>query len=82
MASKELSAEALAKLKDAMDVAEVDLDNAKLAYFHGAPYKDEEVTYERLKTYAETFIAHNYAFQKAKFGKVHVKLAVARLLRE
>lgn len=53
-----------------------------MAYFNTAPYKDEEVTYEVLKRYAETYITKNYEFQKGAFGKVRIKLTVARLLRE
>jgi hypothetical protein len=53
-----------------------------MAYFNSAPYKDEEVTYEVLKRYTETYIGKNYEYQKAAFGKVRIKLTVARLLRE
>jgi hypothetical protein len=74
--------EQLAQLQTAMDHAEVELENAKLAYFNSAPYKDEPVPYEKLREYAEVFIAANHALQKAKFGKVHVRLDVSRLLRE
>jgi hypothetical protein len=74
--------EQLAALQAAMDFAEIELENAKLAYFNSAPYKDEPVPYEKLKEYAEAYIAANRAFQKAKFGKVHVRLDVSRLLRE
>ena len=74
--------EQLAELKAAMDAAEVNLENAKLAYFNSAPYKDEPVPYEKLREYAEAFIAANHAFQKAKYGKIHVRLDVSRLLRE
>ena len=74
--------EQLAELQAAMDHAEIDLENAKLAYFNSVPYKDEPVPYEKLKAYAEAYIAANHAFQKAKFGKIHVRLDVSRLLRE
>jgi hypothetical protein len=74
--------EQLEALQAAMDLAEVDLENAKLAYFNSAPYKDEPVPYEKLKEWAEAFIAANHVLQKAKFGKIHVRLDVARLLRE
>ena len=74
--------EQLAKLKEILDASELDLENAKVAYFHNAPYKDEEVTYDVLKRYAETYIAKNYDYQKAAFGRVRIRLAVARLLRE
>ncbi len=74
--------ERLAELQAAMGQAEIELENAKLAYFNSAPYKNEPVPYEKLKEYAEAFIAANYAFQKARFGKVHIRLDVSRLLRE
>jgi hypothetical protein len=53
-----------------------------MAYFNSAPYKDEEVTYEVLKRYVDTYITKNYDYQKAAFGRVRIKLTVARLLRE
>jgi hypothetical protein len=74
--------EQLGKLKEALDASELDLENAKVAFFHTASYKDEDVSYEVLKRYAETYIANNYDYQKAAFGRVRIKLAVARLLRE
>jgi hypothetical protein len=70
------------KLKAALDASELDFQNAKMAYFNSAPYKDEEVTYEVLKRYAETYITKNYEFQKGAFGRVRIRLTVARLLRE
>jgi hypothetical protein len=82
MAQKRATPEELAALKVKLDTSEMDFDNAKLAYFHRTSYKDEEITYEVLKRYAEAYIAHNHAYQKAAFGKVRVKLNVARLLRE
>ncbi len=82
MAEKTPSAEELATMKKMLDASEVDLDNAKLAYFHRTPYRDEEVTYEVLKRYAETYISRNHAYQKAAFDKIQVRLSVARLLRE
>ncbi len=82
MAKQPLTPEQLQSLKEAMNASELEFDHAKLAYFRRVPYKDKEITYEALKEYAETYIAANHAFQKAQFGKVHVKLSVARLLRE
>lgn len=74
--------EQLAELQAAMDQTEIELENAKLAYFNSAPYKDEPIPYEKLREYAQAYIAANHAFQKAKFGRVHVRLDVSRLLRE
>ncbi|MGC2530348.1 MAG: hypothetical protein WA639_21585 [Candidatus Acidiferrum sp.] len=82
MAKKPATPEDLARLKEALDAAEFDFDNAKLAYFHRAAYKGQEVTYEVLKSFAETYIARNYDYQKAAFGRVRIRLSVARLLRE
>jgi hypothetical protein len=74
--------EQLAKFKEALDASELDFQNAKMAYFNTAPYKDEEVTYEVLKRYTDAYIAKNYDYQKAAFGKVRIRLTAARLLRE
>ena len=79
---KVLSPEEIAALKVAMDAAELDFANAKLAYYNRTEYKGNPVTYDTLKAYAEDFIAKNYAVQKAAFGKVHVKLLLANLMRE
>jgi hypothetical protein len=74
--------EQLAELQAEMERAEHELENAKLPYFNSVPYKDEPVPYEKLKEYAEAFIRANHAVQKARFGRVHVRLDVSRLLRE
>ena len=81
MVRKPATPEELAKLREALDASELDFGNAKLAYFHAAPYKGQNVTYEVLKHYAEIYIARNYDYQKGLFGRVRVKLAVAKLLR-
>jgi hypothetical protein len=60
----------------------VDFRNAKIAYYNRTEYKGKIVAYEDFEQYAKTFIAANHAFQKAAYGKVVVKLTVARLARE
>lgn len=82
MVKKSVTPDELNKLKAALDAAEFDFDNAKLAYYRRASYKGLDVTYDVLKQYAETYIARNYDYQKAAFGKIRIRLAVARLLRE
>jgi Xaa-Pro aminopeptidase len=82
MARKVPTPEEIAALKQAMDLAELDFINAKVAFFHDADYKDKKITYDVLSDFAEFFIAQNYAFQKAMFGRVRVKLSVPRLMRE
>ena len=69
-------------MKQAMDAAELDFANAKLAYYNRTEYKGQAITYEVLKNLAEGYIQKNYAVQKAIFGKIHVKLLVANLMRE
>jgi hypothetical protein len=69
-------------LREAMETAELDFANAKLAYYHGSEYKGQSVGYDDLRGYADRFIAANYAFQKARWGTVKVRLTVSRLLRE
>ena len=65
-----------------MEAAELDFANAKLAYYNRTEYRGQVVSYEVLKTFAEDYIQKNYAVQKAVFGKIHVKLLVANLMRE
>jgi len=65
-----------------MEAAELDFANAKLAYYNRTEYKGQIITYETLKNFAQDFIQKNYAVQKAVFGKIHVKLLVANLMRE
>jgi hypothetical protein len=78
----EFSSAELATMKEAMDAAELDFANAKLAYYHRTEYKGFAVNYESLRNYAEQFIDKNYAYQKAIFGKLRIKLSVPRLMRE
>jgi hypothetical protein len=76
------TAEELRHLKKSMESAELDFANAKLAYYGRTEYKGELVAYENLARRAEEFIAANYAFQKARFGRIRIKLSVSRLMRE
>jgi hypothetical protein len=79
---KQLSPEEIAALKASMEAAELDFANAKLAYYNRTEYKEKAIDYDALKAYAEDFIAKNHAVQKTVFGKVHVRLLVANLMRE
>jgi hypothetical protein len=76
------SDEEIATLKESMEAAELDFANAKIAYYNRLEYKGKTVGYEDLKNYARTYIGKNYTLQKAAFGKVHVKIIVANLMRE
>ena len=76
------TAEELENLKSSMDSTELDFANAKLAYYNRLEYKGKIIAYEDLAKYAREFIAANYAYQKALYGKIRIKLSVPRLMRE
>jgi hypothetical protein len=74
--------EDLDRLRAEVRRTEHELEDAKLAYYNSAEYQGASVPYERLKKYAEVFIAANHTLQKALYGRIHVRLDVSRLLRE
>ena len=56
---------------------------AKIAYLNRSAFEDKrEVSYEDLKAIAQEFIQASYAYQKELYGKVRVKISVAKLLRQ
>lgn len=56
---------------------------AKIAYLNRTPFESkQELSYEELKVIAQDFIRANYAYQKELYGKVKVKISVAKLLRQ
>ena len=57
------------------------LNAAKIAYLNGSDLDGEAVSYERLKAVAQEMIEANYALQRARYGRVRLKLSVAKLLR-
>lgn len=57
------------------------LNAAKIAFLNGAELDGEMVSYERLRGVAKEMIEANYALQRARYGKVRLKLSVAKLLR-
>ena len=57
------------------------LNAAKVAYLNGTPLDGKEVDYDALKGVAQEAIEANYTLQRARYGKVRLKLSVARLLR-
>jgi hypothetical protein len=69
-------------LRAAMDAAEDDFVNAKIAFQSGAEYRDVAIGYDELRLYAERFIAANYAFQRGRWGRVRIKLSPSNLMRE
>src|SRR5262249_4518303 len=69
------------QLREAMEKKQSVLEATRLAYLHRTPIHGEIPDYEALQRAATEFIEANYALQRALFGKVRVKLSVARRLR-
>jgi hypothetical protein len=57
------------------------LNAAKIAYLNGTLLDGQEVGYETLKRIAQEAIQANYELQKARYGRIRVKLSVPKLLR-
>ena len=56
---------------------------AKIAYLNRADFEGKrELSYEDLKAVAQEFIRASYDYQKKLYGKVKVKISVAKLLRQ
>ena len=55
---------------------------AKVAYLNRSPFGEKkELSFEDLKAIAQEFISASYDYQKKLYGKVRVKISVAKLLR-
>jgi hypothetical protein len=57
------------------------LNAAKIAYLNGVELNGEPVSYDRLRGIAQDMIRANYALQRARYGKVRLRLSVAKLIR-
>jgi len=57
------------------------LNAARIAYVHGEELDGTKVTYDKLKEVAQETISANYELQRRRYGKVRLKLSVAKLLR-
>jgi hypothetical protein len=68
-------------LKEAMERKKSEMDAVRVAYLHRTPLNGSVPEYEDVKKVALEFIEANYALQRALYGKVRVKLSVAKLLR-
>ncbi len=55
---------------------------AKIAYLNHTPFQDREVTFEDLKAFAGEYIHKSYDYQKAVYGRIKVRISVAKLLRQ
>ena len=54
---------------------------AKIAYLNRTPFQGRDVSYEDLREIAQEYIRKSYAYQRVQFGKLRVRMSVAKLLR-
>ena len=78
---RQTAPEELAKLREEMEQRRAKLDAIKIAYMHNAPFGLGVPSAEDVRATAQEFIAANYDYQKALYGKIRVKLSTANLLR-
>jgi hypothetical protein len=57
------------------------LEATRIAFLHRAPLNGKVPDDEDVRRAARDYINANYALQRALFGRIRVKLSVARLLR-
>ncbi|MBZ5590962.1 MAG: hypothetical protein LAP39_01910 [Acidobacteriia bacterium] len=57
------------------------LNAAKIAYLNNTLLDGQLVSYEHLAAIAKQVIRANYRLQEIQFGKVRLKLSVAKLIR-
>lgn len=69
------------QLREQMDKLGNAVEAVKIAYLNEAPFGDHVPTADDVRSAAEVYIKAHYAFQRARFGKVRVRLNVADLLR-
>jgi hypothetical protein len=56
-------------------------DRLRYAYYTKTTSAGEVPDYEQLKRAAVAFIEASYAYQRARYGRVRLKLSVSKLLR-
>lgn len=79
--TKQLSDEKTKAMRSQLDALRSRVHAAKIAFLNRTPFQDKEVTFDDLQQIAKDYIQKSYAYQRAVFGKVHVKISVAKLLR-
>jgi hypothetical protein len=68
-------------LRGRFELLQSRLNAARIAYLNGTPLDGHEVSYATLKQIAQETIEANYELQRARYGKIRVKLSIAKLLR-
>lgn len=73
--------EHLAALQEAMKHKEYIMHTIKTAYMNGTPFGDHVPSTDDVRKGAQDFIEASYAYQRALYGKIRLKLSIAHLLR-
>ncbi len=73
--------EQLEAMRTELDILRSRVHAAKVAYLNRTPFQDREISFDDLKAFATEYIRKNYAYQRARFGKLKVKMSVSKLLR-
>jgi hypothetical protein len=76
-----VSPEEIERLRTSMETMKATLEVIRVAYYNRTAFKGQIPDYENVHKAAEDFVAANYLYQKALWGKIKVKLSVANLLR-
>jgi hypothetical protein len=80
--TEEKSPDVVNKDRENLDKLRARVYAAKIAYLNRSGFEDKkELSYEELKVIAQDFIRASYDYQKKLYGKVRVKISVAKLLR-
>ncbi len=69
------------KLREHMEHLHARMMTLKVAYMNRTAFEGKVPTTEDLRAAAESFIQANYAYQRALYGRVRIKLSPANLLR-
>lgn len=74
--------ESLGAMRIELNVLRAKVHAAKVAYLNRTPFQEREVSFEDLKAIATEYIRKSYEYQKAVYGRVRVRISVAKLLRQ
>jgi tetrahydromethanopterin S-methyltransferase subunit B len=79
--SKPVDRPTIDQLREQMDKLGNAVEAIKIAYLNGTPYGETVPTVDDVRSTAEAYVKAHHAFQRARFGKVRVRMSVAELLR-
>ncbi len=71
----------LSQLRERMKTLDDAFEDLHRAYYTRGRGDTRVPTYEELREAAEAFVKANHEYQKARWGRVRVRLSVSKLLR-